>query len=433
LRRSIIFLILFIFAPLCQLTLRPLGLAGVSCCLGAEEVSLTLDEALSLALRNNRDILLKTEDVKKAKEDIKDAKSGLFPSLTFTGGLSDTRGLYSKDTTQSSAQLSLKQYLYKGSETVNTIQQSKDKLLVSEALLDKEKLEIVLKVRKAFFTLLLSQELTALNKSMVDNSRKHILTLQERYTNGHESESEILRIESTAANMEQAYDASLNQVDSGKALIKNLLFFDTQVQVSLKGYFSYLPVEVAYDEAFLKAMKSRPEIKQYEAQERADRKAIEIAKADNRPSIYASWDYYSRSNSSASTAKNWNDYNVLGLTFSWPIFDGWATKAKVESAIIDLKTTQLEKEKKLGDIALELKNAYIGLKDAIEKIKSTEVDLVVYKDNLSVIEKKYKQGLTSSLDLDDAELKYKIADFNKKQAIYDYIIAKSNFDKATGG
>ncbi|TBR15004.1 TolC family protein, partial [bacterium] len=356
-RRSIVFFILFI-------------LAGVNCCLRAEEVSLTLDEAVSLALRNNRDVLLKTEDVKTAKENIQAAKSGLFPSASFTGGMSDTRGLYSKDVTQSSTQLSLKQYLYQSGKTANTIKQSKDKLLVSEALLDKERLEITLKVRKAFFTLLLSQGLAELNKSIMSNSQKHIMALEEQYANGHQSESELLRIISTSASTKQAYEASLNQVESGSALIKNLLFLDKEAQVNLKGGFSYLPVEVAYDEAFLKAMKSRPEIRQYEAQERADQKSIEIAKAGNRPSIYTSWDYYSRSNLTASTSKNWNDYNVIGLTFSWPVFDGWATKAKVEGALIDLKTTQLKKEKTLSDIALELKDAYIGLKDAIEKIKA---------------------------------------------------------------
>ncbi len=417
-RRRAIFFILFVFVFI------PL--------LKAEEVSLTFDEAMSLALRNNRDVLLKTEDVNKAKEDIRDAESGLFPSLTFTGGLSDTRGLYSKNTTSSSAQFSLKQYLYKGAKTINTIQQNKDKLLVSEALLDKERLAILLKLRKAFFTLLLSQELTELSKNIMDNSHKHILALEERYINGYESESEILRVSSASVNTKQAHEASLNQIETGNALIKNLLFLDAGVQIKLKGGFSYLPIEVAYDEAFLTAMKSRPEIKQYEAQERVDRQSIEIAKADSRPSVYASWDYYSRSNLSASTSKNWNDYNVIGLTFSWPIFDGWATKAKVESALIDLKATQLKKEKALFDIILELKDAYTGLKDAIEKIKIVEVDLAVYKDNFSVMENKYRQGMISSLDLDDAKLKYKIAEFNKKQAIYDYIIAKSNFDISTG-
>jgi hypothetical protein len=37
------------------------------------------------------------------------------------------------------------------------------------------------------------------------------------------------------------------------------------------------------------------------------------------------------------------------------------------------------------------------------------------------------------LDKNDAQLKYEISVFNQQQAVYDYIIAKFNFDLATGG
>jgi hypothetical protein len=40
--------------------------------------------------------------------------------------------------------------------------------------------------------------------------------------------------------------------------------------------------------------------------------------------------------------------------------------------------------------------------------------------------------MVSSLDLNDASLSYEVSLFNQKQAIYDYIVAKSTFDKATG-
>jgi outer membrane protein TolC len=118
---------------------------------------------------------------------------------------------------------------------------------------------------------------------------------------------------------------------------------------------------------------------------------------------------------------------------TWPIFDGWATRAKVEQAIIGLKETQLAKEKVVKDIALELKNAYLGLKNAIARIRTVDSELGVYSDNLSGVAEKYRQGIASLLDNEDAALKYEISSFNKKQAIYDYIIAQSSFDKATGG
>ena len=191
--------------------------------------------------------------------------------------------------------------------------------------------------------------------------------------------------------------------------------------------------ELIFDEGLLHALKARPELRQYDAQEKAAEKSIDIAKSDNRPSVYASWDYYNRSHSAAGTGKNWNDNNIIEITLSWPIFDGWATKSKIEQAVVDLKEAQILKEKAASDIALDFKNAYIGLKNAIVKIDAMESDLKVYNDNLKSAKDKFKQGIISSLDLDDAILKYSISMFNRDNVIYDHIIAKSNLDKAMGG
>ena len=403
--------------------------------LKAQEISLTLDEAIFIALRDNHDVLLKTEDVKKAKEKIAEAKAGLLPTLNFTGGWAYTRGYYAKDITQAATQTTLKQYLYKGGKTINTIGQNKYNLEVSQALLDKAKLETVLNVKKAFYTLLLAGEFSNLNKGILDNTQEHLNFIQARYGNGEVSESDILKIKESLSSAQEACEASLNQVESSLSLLRNLLYLGEDVKIKADAQFLYAPREVAYDEAFLKSMRNRAEIREYEAQEMADKKAIEIAKADNRPNIYASWDYYSRSTTSLtfSPGKGWQDYNIIGLTFSWPIFDGWATKAKVEQAIIDLKETQLAKEKGIKDIALELKNAYLDLKNAIAKMKSAQAQMDLYQDSLSVIQDKYKAGIASSLDLNDTSLGYKVSLFNQKQAIYDYVLAKAGFDKATGG
>ena len=105
----------------------------------------------------------------------------------------------------------------------------------------------------------------------------------------------------------------------------------------------------------------------------------------------------------------------------------------MEQAIVDLKQTQLEKTRLYGNIALEVKNAYLALKNAIEQIKTSQADILLYKNNLSTANDRYAQGLISSLDNHDAQLKYAVAVFNQQQAIYDHTIAKFNFDKSTGG
>lgn len=401
----------------------------------AQEVPLSLGEAVSIAIRDNRDIRLKAEDIKKVKAELSEAHAGLFPELSFTGSWKDVRGFYAKDAAQVSTQAALKHYLYSGGKVINTIKYSEYGVTVAEALLDKAKLETALSVQKAFYTHLLAMELSGLNKKILDNAKAHLISLDARYNKGEASQFDILNIKKSLSNIEEAYESSLNQMESSLSLLRNLLYLEESVKIKPDGRFIYETKDIAYDEAFLKAMKNRPEIRQYEAQEQADKKSIEIAKADTRPSIYASWEYFSNSltQRTFNPGKGWNDSNTVGLTFSWPVFDGWAAKAKVEQAIIDLKETQLTKQKLAGDIALELKDAYIVLKDSIAAIKTSDSDLLVYTEILSVTKQKYNQGIASLLDLDDARLSFEVSLFNQKQAAYDYIIAGANFDKAAGG
>jgi len=411
----------------------------------AEEISLTLDEAVAIALRDNRDIILRAEEVRKAKAKISEARGALWPSLNFTGGYTYTTGLSEKRIGLTTTQTSFKYPLFESGKIVNTIKYNRFNMEATQAVLDKTKLETILSLKKAFFTLLLATEYAQLNKRIVENTQAHLDYLEARYKQGEVSESDILNIEDSLASVKQAYEASLNQIEASVALLRNILYLDNAVVIKPEADFSYDQKDIIYDEAFLTALKKRPEIQQYEAQKKAAEKGIEIAKANTRPSIYASWSYYSRSASglfagdgaitgaSSTAARAWNDYQTLGFTFNWPVFDGWATKARVEQAIVDLKQTQLLKEKSIKDIALELKNAYLELKNAIAGIKAVETDAVFYKNNLDVTGKQKQAGIASLLDFDDADLKFRVSVFKKNQSVYDYIIAKSNFDKAIGG
>lgn len=399
----------------------------------AEDISLTLDEALNLALRQNRDILLKSEDVNKAKQDIREARASLYPSVDLTSAWSRNNGYYSKDFSSFNYQAGAKQYLYKGGETVNTIKYNEHLLDASQAIMEKTELDVVLNVKKSFYTLILADQYAALNRDIVKNTRANLDFIQARYKKGLASESDVLQIRSSMDSVNQAYENSLNQIASSQALLNNYLYLDKDVKIIPEGDLSYTEEELVFDEALLHALKSRPELKQYDAEAKAAESYIGVAKSENRPSIYASWDYYARNHAALGTAKNWGDNNIMGITFSWPIFDGWAAKSKIEQAIVDLKTARLTKEKAIIDITLEFKNAYIGLKNAIAKIDAAESDLRVYKNNLAVFREKFKQGVASSLDLDGAVLRHSISRFNVQSAVYDYIIAKSSLDKAMGG
>lgn len=401
----------------------------------AELVSLTLDEAIAVALRDNRDILLSKESVEKAKASIKEAQASALPVLDFSTSRLITQELRPKPYSTTEIHAGLEQVIFASGRIINTIKYSQYQKDVQQALLDSAKLEIVLNVKKAFCALILAKDLRELNKSILENAELHLDFIEKRYKNGQASGTDILNIKASLSAIKQEYDSSLSQVEAAQALLRKLLYLEEFVDIGPIGAFVYQPVEIAYDKAILEAMAKRPEIKQFEAQAKADKKAINIARAGNFPSVYAAWDTYSGDRfitSTGGTAK-WKNYNVYGIVLSWPLFDGFATQAKIEQAVIDLKETQLSKTRMIKDIAFQVKESYLSLKDAISQIEAVEAEVALYTDNLSTVKQKYQEGITSFLDVNDAQLKYALALFNKQQSVYDYIVAKADFDKATGG
>jgi outer membrane protein TolC len=399
----------------------------------SEEISLTLDEAVSLALRDNLDLRLRSEELNKARAAISEARSGLLPALTLGATTSDTRGYFSKDLSSHSGQASARQIIYSGGKIVSVVKISEFGYQGSEAALDAAKLALVENVKSAFYALVLSEELTRLNKAIMENTKDHFTAAKARYGAGQASQSELISIESGLSDVWQAYDASLSQRDALQAVLGNLLNLAADARIIPASGFAYEEKELVYDEAFLEAMKKRPEIRQYESGLQASRSSVEAAKAGSRPTVYASWDYYTRSHALASTSRGWNDYNVIGITVSWPVFDGWLTRAKVEQAVIGLKQAQLNKEKALQAVALDVKTAYLGLKDAIARLRSVQDSLRVSEDTSRAMQEKFDSGIASSLDREDAQLAYSVAKFSQTQALYDYMVAKAGFERARGG
>ena len=144
-------------------------------------LKLTLDEAVSLALRDNRDLRLKSEDVQKAKYRIAEAQSALFPSVTASGSWSQTRGLYDKDVSMYTGQAGVRQLLYKGGQVINAVKVGEHLYAASQAARDQARSEVIAAVKKAFYATLLAREFSVLNQAILGNTEEHAQALRQRY------------------------------------------------------------------------------------------------------------------------------------------------------------------------------------------------------------------------------------------------------------
>ncbi|MFA5338304.1 MAG: TolC family protein, partial [Candidatus Omnitrophota bacterium] len=157
----------------------------------AEDIALTLDEAISIALRDNRNVLMSANEIKKAKAQINEAWSMALPSLTVGVDRDRTSNLTEKPYSTTEIHAGIKQNIFQSGRIYNTIKQNEYNKQVKQALYDKEKIEIVLNVKKAFCTLMLSEYFLDLNSKVLKNTKMHLDFTKARYEKGQASQLDV--------------------------------------------------------------------------------------------------------------------------------------------------------------------------------------------------------------------------------------------------
>ena len=107
-------------------------------------------------------------------------------------------------------------------------------------------------------------------------------------------------------------------------------------------------------------------------------------------------------------------------------------RGRAEQARIGLEKSQLRTRQARDDIYNELANIYLWLKEAHGRIASAEATLNSAERAFSIAETTSQSGLTTQLELKDARLDLDEARLNRYLAIYDYLAAYFEWERAVG-
>lgn len=413
--------------------------AGFSTSWGASH-SLNLDQCLTTAYDNNKTLLQLEEKTNAAEYKIEEARSGFFPQL-FLGG-SYTRlgnvpeygfeGMSFKMGSENNYNLglSLQQPLFTWGRIKNSYDLSRYGLSLTREEYRKTRQEIKFNVTYLFYNILLAEELIGVREGSIGRIEDHLRTVQERYDKGYASEFELLRVKVQLANAKPPLVQAKNLYQLTLDNLKNILGIGLQDSIDLEGSLTFDPIQVEQSQAEEFALENRSELKLMAQQKSMGRKALAIARAGNKPSLFGSANYeYKRPYYSEDRWKT--DWNFT-LALSFPIFDGFLTRSKVKGAKSDLRQLDIT-EKQIKDlIRLQISQAISDLNLARENILSQQENVKQAKESLRIARVQYQKGVLTNLELMDTEFALTVAETNYLQALSDYSIAKAKYEKAIG-
>ncbi|MBE0460467.1 MAG: TolC family protein [Candidatus Aminicenantes bacterium] len=414
-----------------------------------EKLTLTLEDSLRLALSQNPFQLAAEERVEAAKSRINEAVAGFFPSL-------NAQGLHTLDekvmelefpsfipgqppqkvkvdfTRDYQFSLSLSFPLFTGGRLLSGYKQARYNLFSTRESARESENSTIFNTKKAFYGYLLARDFVNVAREAVEVAEKHYKNVKNLYEVGMASKFDLLRSEVQVANLKPQMIRANNAMKVAELSLKTLLGLDLSTPIEVKGELAYEPFTPDLQECIANALQNRPEISQLGYQKQVAREMVKIARAADLPSIAIAGNYNFWADKFNFKKHNWTDYYSINLVMTIPIFNGFANSARAAQSMAMIREIELT-QKGLEDIVkFETRQAILKIKEAMESLQSQEKNVEQATESLRIAELNYSEGLATTLDVSAAQAALSQAKTNYSQALYDYVIAKAELDKATG-
>jgi outer membrane protein TolC len=129
---------------------------------------------------------------------------------------------------------------------------------------------------------------------------------------------------------------------------------------------------------------------------------------------------------------NWFTTSLISLNISLPIFNGFATDARIKRTKIELKQTQNQIESLKNNIDNEVTQAKLNYISSVATVKFQKSNMELAEKVYQQTKKKFEAGTGSNTEISASQADLVSAQNNYMNALYSALIAKVDLLKATG-
>jgi outer membrane protein len=412
-------------------------------------LTLTLDEAIAMALRQNPFFLATQEKEAQARSAVRESVSRFLPTLNAQGMDTLDEKLFvlefpslipgeppqriSIDFTKNyQMSLAFSLPLFAGGRLVAGYKQANYNLQANRETVRLSEQETIFNVKRSFYGYLLAREFSAVAEEALGLADKFRENVKNLYEVGMASKFDLLRSEVQVANLKPQAIKARNSVDVAGLGLKTILGIDLDTPIEVKGELAARPLDTATEGVIEEALAQRPELRQLDYQRRMAGEMLKIARGSALPTLAIGGAYNFWSDALNFRKGSWQNYYAINLSLSLPIFNGFESRARVgqsKAMIRELEWTR----KGLSDmIAFEVRQAVLNDTQARDTLLSQEKNVEQAREAVRIAELNYTEGLATNLDVSTAQVALSQARTNYSQALYDCVISQAQLEKAVG-
>ena len=412
---------------------------------------ITIKEAVKMALKDSYQVYAASKMKEISDEVYSQMKSSYYPYVDFNASynraLLRAKALTKIDGEEKmveatpvnntyTAQLQANWVLWTGGKVKNTKEYGRLQAESAEYQLRDTKTAVAKQVAQFCYLIIYASALVHVQETYLDIAKQHLDETKARYKQGLSSNLDVLTQQVRVDNIVPQVLQAEKNVELATLHLRQILDKDPEMPIYLTWTEEdlALPSTKNLQQLYNMAYEQRPELIVSKLAADIAEANYKLAKSDHYPNLSA-YGNYGYNGSTIEGLPDENHYywgSNIGLQFSMPIFHGYSVYSQVKQKEIYYENAKASYENLKKNIRIQVKEAWLSLEEAKKRIESTKGVVERAQENLNSKMLRYRNGLISQLELNDAISDLNDSNLTYVQAVYDAHVALSNLNYAVG-
>lgn len=436
--------------------------------MSGDTLRLSVEEAVAAAQLRSDEVKLSAALVDAAEAQVALARSNGLPQLRLNTSYSHVyenarstavNSVFNQPNTYA-VTASLSQTLFQGGRIIAATRAASDVRSASRLDEQETRARLNVDVQRAYLNALFAARLAEIQRSSVDLATARLEQLEQLQAAGRAARYDVLRARVERANLEPLAIQADNDRDLATLDLKRLLNIPVSQPIVLTtkldadAVAGMVPAMASLADSA--ALPNRAAVRSAEFTTQSRRESIAIARADLLPSLSIGFstgyqafpplgfgfpDRFGRTaadfcdaGTTGRVCQNggWFADRSISATLSFPIFDGLRAKSNLNAAQAQLRIAELQLQVERETVAIEVARARAELLRARSVFDARQQNSSEAQEAFQLASLRFSRGLSTQLEVTDAQLALATAQSGEARATYDLYLATAELARALG-
>lgn len=431
-----------------------------------DTLRLPLEDAVAIALRQSDEVGIAAAQVDIADAQYVAARANVLPQLRFNGAYThvyqSARGqavgsVFNQPNTYA-ASANLSQTLFQGGKLVSATRAAGEMREAARYDEREQRAQVTLQVQRSYLQVLYAARIAELQDTNLTLAAARLAQVERFERAGQAARYDVLRARVERANIEPLAIQARSDRELALLELKRVLNVPVEQPVVLVSR-----IDAASATALLASLGdtttvvARGAVRSAEAAVAAKRLNVAVARADYYPTISAfiqsgyqafpgpgqgfptstgvlREDLCPPGTAAGRLCQNGGFFadRQAGLNVSFPLFDGFRVRANVELAQAQARLAELQLQQQREAVSLDAARARAELRRARAVIAARQQNAAEAAEAFRLATLRFARGLSTQLEVSDAQLALLTAQSTEARATYDLFLAAADLSRALG-